>query len=183
MASKRKLDLEKYRGIKLDIGCGNNKTEGFIGIDYHQYGNVDIVHDIEKTPWPLEDDSVLVATCSHVLEHINPHGGVFVNVLNEIWRVLKPGCQIAFVVPYAGSPGFWQDPTHCNGISEVTMCYFDPLHESGLYEFYEPAPWEIQMLHYKPEGNLDCVLKKRDDDRSYHKDDKIHWGPKKGQRL
>lgn len=162
--------LKAKTGIRLDIGCGNNKQgPDWVGIDYYQYGDVDIVWDLEKTPWPLKDESVLVATASHVLEHINPHKGVFIKVMDEIWRVLKPGGQLAFVVPYAGSPGFWQDPTHCNGISEATMYYFDPLHESDLYQFYKPMPWKIEMLAYKPEGNLECVLKKRKMDKRYAK--------------
>lgn len=89
------------------------------------------------------------------------------SVMDEIWRVLKPGGQFAFVVPYAGSPGFWQDPTHCNGITEATMYYFDPEHESQLYKIYKPKPWKIEMLTFKPEGNLECVLSKRRLDKKY----------------
>lgn len=175
MPKGKVLKFPEKQGYRLDIGCGANKQQGFVGIDYHQYGDVDIVHDIEKTPWPLESESVLVATSSHVLEHIEPHGGVFIEVMNEVWRVLKKDAQFAFVVPYAGSPGYYQDPTHCNAISEATLYYFDPLHESNLYQFYEPAPWAIEMSAYKPEGNLEVVLRKRLDDRSYHRDNKVHW--------
>jgi len=164
------MNLKDKKGILLDIGCGTNKQgPGWVGIDQKQYGDVDIVWDIEKTPWPLKDESVLVATASHVLEHIDPHKGVFINVMDEIWRVLKPGCQFAFVVPYAGSPGFWQDPTHCNGISEATMYYFDPLHESGLYQKYHPKPWKIEMCVFKQEGTLECVLRKRKMKNNYGK--------------
>lgn len=164
------MDLKDKTGIRLDIGCGKDKQgPEWVGIDYRQYGDVDIVWDLEKTPWPLKDESVLVAAASHVLEHINPHKGIFINVMDEIWRVLKPGGQLAFVVPYAGSPGYWQDPTHCNGISEVTVYYFDPLHESNLYQKYTPKPWKIELLTYKPECNLECVLTKRKLDKRYAK--------------
>ena len=59
-------------GIKLDIGCGANKQEGFVGIDIRELPGVDIVHNIEQFPWPLPDKSVSMAVASHVLEHINP---------------------------------------------------------------------------------------------------------------
>ena len=154
-------------GIRLDIGCGAGKQPGFIGIDYRALPGVDIVHNIEETPWPLEDESVLVAVSSHVLEHINPHAGVFMGVMDEVWRVLKDDGEFAFAVPYAGSPGYWQDPTHCNGITEATIYYFDPLHESGLYSIYEPKPWKIKHLTYTQQGNLECVLIKRKEDPSY----------------
>jgi len=174
----KKDELAKKTGVRLNIGCGANNESGWYGIDIRKLPGVDLVWDIEKTPWPMQAESVLVATSSHVLEHLNPHGGVFMGVMDEIWRVLKPGAQFAFVVPYAGSPGFWQDPTHCNGITETTMYYFDPLHSSGLYQFYEPAPWAIELCAMKPEGNLEVVLRKRLDDRSYHSDNKVHYGKK-----
>ena len=89
---------------------------------------------------------------------------LFRSVMNEIWRVMKKDGQFAFVVPYAGSPGYWQDPTHCNGITEATIYYFDPTHSSRLYDFYKPKPWEIQQLSYHQNGNLECVLRKRSED-------------------
>lgn len=159
--------LKEKGGVRLDIGCGASKQPGFVGIDYQQYGDVDIVHNIEETPWPLPDESVLMAVASHVLEHINPHGGVFINVMDEIWRVLKPGAQFTFVVPYAGSHGYFQDPTHCNPINETTMCYFDPLSPTGLYQFYHPKPWKIEFQAMNRGGTLEVVLSKRAMDSSY----------------
>lgn len=136
--------LKDKSGIRLDIGGGNNPQPGFVNIDMQKLPKVDIVWDIEKTPWPLPDECVLTAIASHILEHVNPHGGDkrlqglidllitkkvftkeegdkymglpgpgFINVMNEVWRVLKPKGQFAFVVPYAESFGMYQDPTHC----------------------------------------------------------------------
>lgn len=165
--------LKEKAGIRLDIGCGASKESDWVGIDILPLKGVDIVHDLEETPWPLPDNSVLVAKASHVLEHINPAKGIFVNVMNEIWRVLKPDGQFAFVVPYAGSHGFWQDPTHCNGINETTMLYFSPFaystgEPSPLYGFYQPKPWHIQFQALDRNGNLEVVLRKLRDDKSFH---------------
>lgn len=153
--------------VRLDIGGGNNPNEGFINIDILPLEKVDIVWDIEKTPWPLPDGCIDMATASHVLEHINPHKGVFIKVMNEIWRVLKKHGQFAFVVPYAESFGMYQDPTHCNFINEATMQYFDPLHPSGYYQFYQPKPWKIVSMPFATNGLLECLLEKRDEDKSY----------------
>lgn len=159
--------LKEKGGIRLDIGCGASKAPGTVGIDMLPLPGVDIVHDLEVTPWPLPDNCALSATASHVLEHINPHKGVFIDVMNEIWRVLKPNGQFAFVVPYAGSHGYYQDPTHCNPINESTMYYFDPLHESGFYQFYKPKPWKIEFQAMSRVGNLEVILSKRQEDPSY----------------
>lgn len=65
--------LEKNNlGVKLDIGCGASKQQGFVGIDVRPFPGVDIVWDIEKFPWPLPDNCASFAMTSHVVEHITP---------------------------------------------------------------------------------------------------------------
>lgn len=167
--------LKSKSGIRLDIGGGNNPNPGFINIDILPLSKVDIVWDLEETPWPLPNECVITATASHVLEHINPHKGVFISVMDEIWRVLKPGGQFAFVSPHASSHGYQQDPTHCNMINETTMHYFDPDPEGRnigmqLYQFYRPKPWKIERQYYSPEGNLEVLLTKRPIDETYQAD-------------
>jgi SAM-dependent methyltransferase len=164
--------LKEKQGIRLDIGGGDSPNPGFVNIDILPLPKVDIVWDLETFPWPLPDESVLTATASHVLEHINPHKGVFIAVMDEIWRVLKPGAQFAFVVPHASSHGYQQDPTHCNMINETTMHYFDPDPEGNnigqsLYAFYRPKPWKIVKQYYNPQANLEVLLEKRPLDKSY----------------
>lgn len=160
--------IKKNAGIRLDIGCGANKQPNFVGIDIQKLPGVDIVHDLEDTPWPLPDECAITAIASHVLEHINPSRGIFINVMNEVWRVLKPGGQFAFVVPYAESFGMFQDPTHCNFINEATMYYFDPLHPSNYFQFYKPKPWKIVKMPFSRTGVLECLLEKRQQDKSYY---------------
>lgn len=158
-----KLDklLRSKSGIRLDIGCGANKIHpDFVGIDYRKLDGVDIVHDLEEIPWPLPDECVTTAVAIHVLEHINPARGKFIKVMDEVWRVMRVGGEFGLEVPYAGSHGFWQDPTHINPINQSTMYYFDPSHSSGLYNIYKPKPWHIKELSFHQEGNLRAVLVK-----------------------
>lgn len=158
--------LKDKGGIRLDIGCGANKQPTFVGIDMLDLPGVDIIHDLEEFPWPLPDECVITAVASHLLEHINPHKGVFINFMNEVWRVMKPRAQFAFVVPHASSHGYQQDPTHVNMINETTMHYFDPDPENttmgpALYNFYTPKPWKIERQYFNPNGNLEVLLSKR----------------------
>lgn len=149
------------RGILLDIGCGESKQPGFVGMDHQPLEGVDVVHSWNKFPWPFEDESVLTIVASHVVEHVNPADGHFLDWMNECWRVLKPEGQLALVTPYAGSPGYWQDPTHCNPCNEATWYYFDPGHPSEFFRFYRPRPWAIEMNTWHQNGNLEVVLRKR----------------------
>lgn len=86
----------------------------------------------------------------------------FIRIFDEAWRVLKPGGQFALAVPYYSSIGFAQDPTHVKMICEATLCYFDPEHESHLWNFYKPKPWKIEMQTFQSTGNLEAIISKRD---------------------
>jgi len=170
VSTKIQKIIKDNQGIRLDIGCGGNKQEGFVGMDIRAMKGVDIVQDLEKFPWGLPNDCVTVAIASHVVEHINPAGGTFIRFLNEVWRILKPGAEFMIAAPYYSSPGFAQDPTHCNMVSEVTWEYFDPLApitKGQLYHIYSPLPWKIKVNTWSNNGNLECVLVKRLIDKSY----------------
>lgn len=80
--------------------------------------------------------------------------------LDECWRVSRVGGQLAMVMPYAGSTGFYQDPTHSAPITEALFFYFAPEHESNLWYIYKPRPWKIAVSAYQINGNIEVVLEK-----------------------
>jgi len=163
-------------GIKLDLGGGGNPQPGFVNVDCRKLPQVDIVHNLEKYPWPLPSESVGFMMASHLLEHIDPARGNFLKFMDEAWRVMKPDGEFMIAVPYAGSPGMYQDPTHCNFLIERTWAYFDPLEAGGgLYKIYEPAPWKVKFCTWNAYGNMELVLVKRRDDKSYHADGKLKY--------
>lgn len=154
-----KIPVSK-KGIMLDVGCGANKQDGFVGMDRRELKGVDIVHDLEEVPWPLPDDSCLTVVGSHIVEHISPKN--MLGFMDEIWRVLKVGGMLAFSLPYGWSYGYIQDPTHCNPCNEATWQYFDP--DYPLYNIYFPKPWKIQKGFpvWQVNGNMEVVLVKRE---------------------
>jgi predicted SAM-dependent methyltransferase len=107
--------------VKLDIACGQNKADGFTGIDRADLPGVQIVHDLEVYPWPIADDSVDEARCMHYVEHTND----LIAFMNEVYRILKPQAQILIVAPYYSHMRAWQDPTHKRAISEASFLYFN----------------------------------------------------------
>lgn len=150
--------LAEKSGIRLDVGCGENKQLGFVGMDVRDLPGVDIVHDWNDIPWPLPDESVLVAMASHVVEHIQPWNFGFIKFMDEVWRVLKPGGQFAMVLPHGLSQGYQQDPTHCNQCNENTFFYFTPGHP--LYNIYRPKPWKLEFREWSPNANIEVILVK-----------------------
>jgi len=149
--------LKKYnQGIKLDVGCGFSKQKGFVGLDIRAVKGVDIVHDAEQVPYPLPDNCCHTILCSHLLEHICPKN--FINVINEFWRLLKPGGQVWISMPYGTSHGFHQDPTHCGSRNESTWEYFNPYHP--LYQVYRPKPWIVNRNAFYANGNMEVIMEK-----------------------
>jgi len=108
--------------LYLDIGCGKRqvkKKEGYIGIDKNPNVNPDVVRDIEKG-LPFCDNSVDGIFTSHTLEHIED----LVFVMEEMWRVCKPGAKIEIRVPHYKEIGAWRDPLHKRFFTEQTFQYF-----------------------------------------------------------
>ena len=129
----------RLAGIRLDIGCGANKQPGWYGIDFQPLPGVDLVHDLMVFPWPLPDESVLVAMASHVVEHIPPHNLGFIKFMNEVWRVLKPGGEII----YLGTP-------------QTEESLYNKLPERGYVIRIWPARYPKDTKHrqvYKSQGN------------------------------
>ncbi len=81
--------------------------------------------------------------------------------MDELWRIMRPAGQLALSMPYAGSPGYWQDPTHCNGCNEATFQYFDPRYP--LYGIYQPKPWSIDpgFPVWQVTGNMELLMRKQ----------------------
>lgn len=141
--------------IKLDIGCGNSKADGFIGIDYRKLDCVDIVHDLEVLPYPIESESCSSLRAAHIVEHLKPW--LIFGIMNEWWRILKPSCCLYIQTPLAGTKSFNMDPSHIKGWSAETPQYFDV--RAFLYSVYTPKPWII--LNFLIDGDLLHVTLKK----------------------
>lgn len=110
--------------IRLNLGCGNKKIDGFIGVDIK---DADVQADIRNLPFA--DESVDEIMAIHVCEHF--YLSQIVGVIKEWLRVLKPDGVMALELPCwnkviehvkAGSPdnftrwAMFGDPrTHVDG--------------------------------------------------------------------
>lgn len=65
---------------KINLACGNNKVEGYFGVDVVKTDLADAVVDLQKYPWDIKSESVEEAICSHYVEHI-PHDSVIKNLV------------------------------------------------------------------------------------------------------
>ena len=95
--------------LRLDLGCGTRKAEGFLGVDSIAFDGVDVVADLRQA-WPWADGSVSEVHCSHFLEHLT--GAERIHFFNELYRVLKPGAQARIITPHWSNERSYGDPTH-----------------------------------------------------------------------
>jgi SAM-dependent methyltransferase len=150
--------ISPVQAVRLDVGCGSHKQEGFVGMDRRRLPGVDIVHDIEDTPWPLPDNCCTAVVLSHVWEHITPKHTLA--VMEEIHRICRDGASVFISAPYAMGSRYMQDPTHCNPSTEATWMYWDPEHP--LYGVYQPSPFKVLSYNVIPVSNdrdFNCVLR------------------------
>lgn len=95
--------------MKLNIGSGFKRIDGYLNVDYDSNVNPDFVVDLEKGILPFDDDSVDAVIAHHILEHI---GENFLTFMKELYRVCKDGTVIDIEVPHHRHENFFGDPTH-----------------------------------------------------------------------
>ncbi len=93
--------------LRLDLGCGLRKTEGFVGVDIHDWEGVDVVADLTRR-FPFPDSSVDEIKAYNIIEHLPDR----IHTMNEMWRICKPGAIVDILVPSTDGRGAFQDPTH-----------------------------------------------------------------------
>lgn len=96
--------------MKLDLGCGTQKREGFTGVDVRAFDGVDVVCDLGAGRWPWDDGSVEEAHASHVLEHLA--AAERIHFANELHRVLVKGGKCQVITPWWASARAYGDLTH-----------------------------------------------------------------------
>lgn len=104
-----KKKLVTTKPLKLNLGSGPNKMEGFISVDSISFPGVDVVTDLTKK-FPWGDNTVEEIHASHVIEHFEAMERV--HFVNEMYRVLIPGGKVNLIAPYWASCRAYGDPTH-----------------------------------------------------------------------
>lgn len=116
--------------LKLDLGCGKNKREGFHGVDCREFKGVDQVVNLvapytpsrleeefgtglprpQYAPWPWDTATVEEAHSSHFVEHLT--AAERIHFVNELYRVLIDGGKCTLITPHWASCRAYGDLTH-----------------------------------------------------------------------
>lgn len=111
--------------IKINFGSGLYQKVGYINVDRNPRTNPDIIHDLNKFPYPFEDNSAYLIEADHVLEHLeNPF-----SAMKEIHRLLDKSGTFVLKVPHF-SRGFTH-PDHKRGFDVSLPYYFNATYKGG----------------------------------------------------
>jgi SAM-dependent methyltransferase len=168
----------------LDIGCGDfprnpYRKENLYGLDIRNIENKNHVifkqANLNFEKIPFEDNFFGSISAFDYLEHIprvlvTEQGQTrfpFIEIMNEIWRVLANGGKFYALTPCYPAPQAFQDPTHVNFITESTHQYFCGENPEGImYGFNgkfkaEQCEWVIHNdSHFAEERNFKQELRR-----------------------
>lgn len=134
-----------YSRGKLNMGCGTDIKPDYTNLDMIPLPGVDVVHDLNKFPYPFEDDTFEEIYCKNVLEHLPDT----VRVMEEIYRIATNGCKVYIRVPYWNSYITYADPTHKKGFHKMQFEFFDITKETYKNRYYyTKARFKITQLNY-----------------------------------
>jgi SAM-dependent methyltransferase len=124
----------------LDVGCGGKPRNPYgqrelVGIDLAPQRADTRIHqaNLAVDPIPFAADHFDSVSAYDFLEHVprvlaTPDGRgtrlPFVELMNEIWRVLRPGGLFYAQTPVYPSREAFDDPTHVNHVGMQTSSYF-----------------------------------------------------------
>lgn len=111
--------------MKLNIGCGHNKIDGYLNVDISPECQPDLVCDLEVLPWIWLENSVDAVRFHHSLEHLGQQSRVFLGIMKELYRVCKNDSIIEIHAPHPRHDNFINDPTHVRVITPQLFTLFD----------------------------------------------------------
>jgi len=134
--------------IKLDLGCGTKKKEGYVGVDVRAFDGVDVVCNLGSEPWPWADGTIDEMHCSHMVEHLKPFERV--HFVNEAFRCLKSGGKLTIATPHWSSSRAYGDLSHeWPPVAEAWFFHLNaawrkesaPHNDAYTCDFAQPPTW------------------------------------------
>ena len=147
-------------GATAELGCGRLKVEiegrNIIGVDWHDFEGVDIVANLDTTPWWFwaEDGSCSLVVTHQTLEHLRN----LIPVMNEVYRICDAGAFVEIVVPYGAGKAALQDPTHVRFFTEMTFRYWEPGFVEAFGDYGIRGYFAMCGQDWHEDGNLWVLL-------------------------
>jgi predicted SAM-dependent methyltransferase len=123
---------------------------------------------LESFPWPFESDSVDEIQMSHVLEHLGQSPQIYLEVIQELYRICRTGATITIHVPHPRHDSYLCDPTHVRPILPESFQLFNKAqNEEWIKNGKSNTPlalqlgvdFEVKRVNYQLEDRWSEALK------------------------
>lgn len=157
----------------LDLGCGTRPRNPYscdelYGLDIRAGLTAPGVKaiaaaNLSRDPIPFPSHSFDSVSAYDFLEHVprvsqdGPGGDTrfpFIQIMNEVWRVLKPGGLFYAVFPAFPHPLAFCDPTHVNILTDQSHRYFAGPDPMGAMYGFQGRFEVIRQERIHPRGDL-----------------------------
>ena len=113
----------------LNLGSGKRFIPDAVTVDWRPETSPDVVHDLNRFPWPLEDNTYDAVYCMDVIEHLED----IVKTMEEIHRVSKAGANVHITTPHFSCANSYTDPTHRHHLGIFSFDYFTGENQLDFY--------------------------------------------------
>ena len=138
----------------LHLGCGPNKKPYSIGVDFNKNVHPDIVHNLDKFPYPFKDNQFNTVIAQNIVEHIEN----IPKFMEEIHRICTNGAKILITTGHFSGIDAFTDPTHKHFFTSRTFDYFIP--KTDLYELqYSKAQFKKNRIVLGPQNSKNFMLR------------------------
>lgn len=133
------MNSRKSQGsIRLNLGCGNDIKEGYINLDISKFKGVDVVHNLDKFPYPFPSNYFDEVYARDSIEHLKD----LFKTMKEIHRICKNGAIVNIIVPYWHSSNAFY-PNHHYFFNTDSMKFF-------TIKGYDDCRFEIKSIKLIP---------------------------------
>ena len=149
ITNQMQMDIVVKEGslkMKLNLGCGEDKKEGYINCDIRKEVKPDRIIDLIKE-LPFEESSINEIYMRHVLEHIPNYDFL----MKEMWRVCERNAKIIILVPFYSSYCMFSSPEHINFFTPETFNKYENLFnvKSRINFFRKGSKFLDKIINYK----------------------------------
>jgi SAM-dependent methyltransferase len=106
--------------MNINLGCGDKRVDGFLGVDRYPAQAVELLCDVERS-LPFRDSTIDAIHLDNLIEHVLDITGL----MRELVRVARSGARITIITPHFSSLGSWMDPTHLHHLSYFSMNHYE----------------------------------------------------------
>lgn len=143
----------RIKSQTLHIGCGQDKYPGSIGVDINPQTEADVIHDLNRYPYPFASNSFSKIIAYNIIEHIDD----VIQTMEELYRIGKNGGKIIITTGHFSGVDSFTDPTHKHFFTSRTFDYF--ISGTDLFKYnYSKARFIKRVVWVGPKKTPNVLL-------------------------